>query len=492
MILLPCSGFLLGILLLSCGLDTSTDVPVPVKKLDPQAMDARVGSNSLRKNPPGIHESSGFFPVALEEKPLGFVVVGDMGGPVLYSSSTTPAWLVGNSAYMIGPDGSLSVIALDGSSNLYLPPDLEVFASTTRNLPTSVSVTGPASAVYLLDDHRLMGLMDGTHSVLRQFGTEFAGSVSLSGSPMEIVIADSNGRILALDGTGSTILWESAGGPVLLSGGMATFIGVDSHLQIIEALDGHFVANSDLGGFSASIKPSRDETSIFAALQNGNLVSLEPSGKTIWIAETGLQSFWIMNDLSKVYAVSQDFLVAFDKVNGAELWRLTLPVPPSGHPVMLPGSVVFAGTNGKVYASEPDSGLSAQRAADPGERVSAVIGFRLEKYVRNRTELLATFLPFVDQVPHEGPNAFTIFSYGPVETGGEYWFTWEGLDRDVVLALFNERGDELRANLDEFGAHDSFSYRLDEGGRYFVALGRQDPLSNDEPLFLSVIPARRN
>jgi hypothetical protein len=355
-----------------------------------------------------------------------------------------------------------------------------------------VSVSGPTSAVYLLDDHRLLGLMDGTRTILRQFNTEFSGPVSVSASPMEIVIADSNGKILALDGSGTNILWESAGGPVLLSGGMAVFIGADSHLQILEALDGRFIANSDLAGFSTSIKPTRDAKWLFAVLQSGSLASMEHSGRTRWIAETGMQTLGIMNDLKLVYAVSRDLLVAFDKLSGVEQWRLPLPVPPVGDPVILPGSIVYAGTDGKVYASVPDAAPPAQRAADPGERISAVIGFRLEKYVRNLTGQLASFMPYVDQAAHEGPQAFTLFAYGPVEVGGEYWLTWDGEDRDVVLALFNERGDELRANLDEFGAHDSFSYRLDEGGRYFIALGRQDPSSNDEPLFLTVIPARRD
>ena len=483
---------LLLLFLVACGLGTSNEVPSPVTRPSAEIADAQAASRSMKEIPPGIHESSGFFPVELEEIPLGFVEIGDMGGSVLYSSSTMPAWLVGKAVYMIGPDGQLSRSELDGSSGLYLPPDLAVFASTTRKLPASVSITGPASAVYMLDDNRLMGLMDGTHTVLRQFETGFSGSITLSGSPMEIVIADSTGRILALDAAGANTLWESAGGPVLLSSGMAVFIGSDSHLQIVEALGGRFTANSDLGRFSSSVKPTRDGTSIFAVLQNGSVVSMEHSGKTRWIAETGIQSLWLMNDVKLVYAVSRDLVVAFDKVSGAERWRLGLPVPPVGEPVILPGSIVFAGTDGKVYASVPDSGPPAQRAADPGERISAVIGFRLEKYVRNPVEQLASFVPYVDHGAHEGPYAFTIFAYGPVEAGGEYWLTWEGMDRDVVLALFNERGDELRANLDEFGAHDSFSYRFDEGGRYYIALGRQDQSSNDAPLFLSVMPARRN
>jgi outer membrane protein assembly factor BamB len=443
-----------------------------------------------------------------------------MGGPVLYSSSTMPAWLTGQSGYMIGPDGRLAAIALDGSTSSYLPPDLAVFSKsplfhepsyqnikgldsretespleqdrTPWNLPLSISVTGPASAVYMVDDYRLLRIQDGILGGLRQFGSDFSGPVTVSASPMEVVIADSSGKILALDSSGATILWESAGSAVLLSGGMAIFCGADSHLQILESLDGRFIANSDLAGISASIKPTRDESLIFVVLRSGSLAAMDHTGKTKWIAETGMQPFWIINDLKQVYAVSRELLAAFDKVTGAGMWQLPLPVSPAGDPVILPGSIVFAGTDGKVYASVPESGPPAQKAADPGERISAVIGFRLEKYVRNQTELLAGFMPYVDQVAHEGPQAFTIFAYGPVESGGEYLLIWEGEDRDVVLALFNERGDELRANLDEFGAHDSFSYRLDEGGRYFIALGRQDPSSKDEPLFLSVVPARRN
>lgn len=515
-VLFPVFGL---VFILSCGLGRGTEVSSNTGQQSTESMHDQTRSSQIKLTQPGLHESTGFFPVELDETPLVFMIVGDMGGPVLYSSSTIPGWLVGKDAFMLGPEGSLSIVALEGASSQYLPPDLEVFAyyqsvreqwyqelqgkdspesdsslhqeGTRRNLPLSISLTGLASAVFMLDDYRLLDLREGTVTVLRQFGTEFSGSVVVSGSPMVIVIADSYGRILGLDNTGAHILWESAGGPVLLSGGMVIFIGTDSHLQILEAQDGRFFANSDLAGFAA-IKPTRDTTRIFAVLKDGSLVAMDHSGQTIWMAETGIQPSWIMNDLKKVYAVSRDLLVAFDKATGAEFWRISLPVPPAGNPVILPGSIVFAGTDGKVYASVPDPLLPAPRAADPGERISAVIGFRLEKYLRNHTELLVTFMPFVDQAVHEGPYAFSIFAYGPVDAGGEYWLTWDGEDRDVVLALFNERGDELRANLDEFGAQDSFSHRLDEGGRYFIALGRQDPSSNDEPLFLSVVPVRRN
>jgi hypothetical protein len=506
--------------MVSCGNQTGTDGPSSAYQPGKEDLGHQTGSGAGRQIQPGIHESAGFFPVEPDAVPARFEIVGDMGGPVLYSSSTVPAWLVGTAAFMLGPDGRLISVDLEDASSHYIPPDLAVFSSHqtstgafnmdsmgqeglesglaadldshSSGFPICISVTGPASAVYLLDDHRLMSLSDDTLTVLRQFDSGFRGTVSISGSALEIVVADSSGMIQALDSTGDRILWESAGGPVLLSGGMAIFIGVDTHLQILEASGGRFVANSDLAGFSGSVKPARDGSTIFAVLRNGSLAAMDHSGKTRWIAETGMQVSWVMNDQTQVYAVSRDLLAAFDKATGSELWRLSIPVPPAGDPVILPGSIVFAGTNGKVYASIPDAMPDAPRAADPGERVSAIIGFRLEKYVRDRSEMLATFMPYVEQVAHEGPEAFTVFAFGPVAAGGEYWFTWDGQDRDVVLALFNERGDELRANLDEFGAHDSFSYRLDEGGRYFIALGRQDPSIDDEPLFLSVIPARRN
>ncbi|MFH2113103.1 MAG: PQQ-binding-like beta-propeller repeat protein [Spirochaetota bacterium] len=507
-------------LIVSCGLaEDGTDIPA-VGRDEQEIMETQEVSSLTGLAQPGIHESSGFFPVEPEDTPLRFIVVGDMGGPVLYSSSTLPAWLSGKNAFMLGSDGRLATVALAESSNLHLPPDLAAYASyyssldprneepldrepgigqsqsgqvmTGVNLPLSVCVTGPTSAVFILNDYRLLGITDGTLTVLRQFETEISGMVFLSGSPREIVIADSYSKILAIDGQNGNNMWVSAGGPVLFSGGMAIYIGPDSYLQIHEALDGSMLASSDLAGFSASIRPGRDASSIFAVLGDGRLVAMDNAGRTIWIAETGIQPLWILNDLKQVHVASHDMLVAFDKTSGSELWHLSLPVPPAGDPVILPGSIIYAGTDGKVYASVPDPEPAVPTAADPGERVAAVIGFRLEKYVRNHTPQLVTFMPYVDGAVHEGPSAFTVLAYGPVEIGGEYWLTWDGEDRDVVLALFNERGDELRSNLDEFGAHDTFSYHLDKGGLYFIALGRQDPLSLNEPVFLSVIPARRN
>jgi hypothetical protein len=514
-------AFLLVIVLflMSCGPgEDRPGMPSPTQDLSevPEARDDSIHENAV---PPGIHEASGFFPVEPDPMPLRFAVVGDMGGPVLYASSTVPAWLSGSNAFMIDPDGRLTTIPLDDSSSQYLPPDLTAFGipgnavpesvqqgtleqangelrptqeSTGSDLPVSVCVTGPTTAVMYLNDKRLLGITNGSFAELRRFGTELSGAVELSGSPLELVISDSYGKIMALDGKSAGILWESVGGPVLLSGGMAIYAGADSYLQIHEALDGRILARSDLAGFSATIKPSRDATRIFAVLADGRLVALDNAGKTLWIAETGMQPRSIMNDLRQVQLVSAELIVAFDKETGSELWRLPLPVPPAGDPVSLTGSIIYAGTDGKVYASVPDPEPVAVHAADPGERVTAVIEFRLEKYVRNPSVQLVTFMPYVEGAVHEGPAAFSVFAYGPVEQGGEYWLTWEGEDRDVVLALFNEQGDELRANLDEFGTHDSFSYRLDENGYYFLALGRQDPLLLTEPLFLSVIPARRN
>jgi outer membrane protein assembly factor BamB len=473
----------------SCGSgNEGSDLPSGL----PDTYETREDPSPEAAIPPGIHESSGFFPVEPGAVPLRFVVVGDMGGPVLYSSSTVPAWLSGKNAIVLGPDGRLATIPLDGSSSLYLPPDLAAFAAPGGlSLPVSICVTGPSTAVMFMDDKRLLGITNDTIVELRQFGTEVSGAVVISGSPIELVIADSYGKILAMDGQTAGTLWGSDGGPVLLSGGMAIYAGADSFLQIHEALDGRILARSDLAGFSASIKPTRDATRIFAALSDGRLVALDNAGKTLWIAETGIQAQSIMNDLRQVQLVSTELIAAFDKETGAELWRLPLPVPPGGDPVLLTGSIIYAGTDGRVYASLPDPEPVGLHAADPGERVTAVIEFRLEKYVRNLSGQLVTFMPYVEGAVHEGPSAFSVFAYGPVEQGGEYWLTWDGEDRDVVLALFNEQGDELRANLDEFGTHDSFSYRLDENGHYFIALGRQDPAPPTEPVFLSVIPARR-
>ncbi|OHD75984.1 MAG: hypothetical protein A3J97_14300 [Spirochaetes bacterium RIFOXYC1_FULL_54_7] len=523
------------LLIVSCGLGQgSMGTPAAVPDV-PETPETRLDSNLKGLDQPGIHESSGFFPVEPGQVPLRFTVVGDMGGSVLYSSSTLPAWLSGKSTFMLGSDGRLTTIPLDESSSLYLPPDLTAFAryyssreawkdklhnggmefselepteqSTTEqsigqfqsgqemageNLPVSVCVTGPTSAVMIMDDKRLVGITNDTVIVLRNLETEISGAVVVSGSPLEIVIADSYGKILALDGQNANTLWESTGGPVLLSGGMAIYVGGDSYLQIREALDGRVMASSDLAGFSSSIKATRDATRIFAILVDGRLVAMDNKGKTLWIAETGMQPLSILNDLRQVQVVSMDMLAAFDKNTGSEFWRLSLPVPPGGDPVILPDSIIYAGTDGKVYASFPEPEPPEPLATGPGERVTAVIGFRLEKYIRNRSDQLITFMPYVDEAAHEGPSAFTVFAYGPVELGGEYWLTWGGEDRDVVLALFNEDGDELRANLDEFGTHDSFSYRLDENGHYFIALGRQDPAPINEPLFLSVIPARRD
>lgn len=532
-ILVPFS--LLLLLIVSCGLgEDSKSIQNAVQNV-PEDSETQEVSSLTGSFQPGIYESSGFFPVEPTAVPLLFTVVGDMGGPVLYSSSTLPAWLSGKNAYLLGPDGRLATISLDGSSSLYLPPDLRAYVNyfsalkawnektnnqesklvrpgtgepgtgaqsttvwrssqelTGVNLPVSVCVTGPTSAVMIMDDKRLIEISNTTLTELRHFEAQISGAIEISGSPREIVIVDSYRRILAIDGQNAKTLWESTGGPVLLSGGLAIFVGENSYLQIHEALDGRVLASSNLAGFSTSIKPTRDAGRIFAVLGDGRLVAMDNTGKTLWIAETGMQSLSIMNDLQQVYLVSRKILVAFDKDTGSELWRLSLPVPPGGDPVILPGSIIYAGTDGKVYASVADPEPIATYAADPGERVSAVIEFRLEKYVRNHSTQLVTFMPYVDGAAHEGPSIFTVFAYGPVELGGEYWLTWDGEDRDVVLALFNERGDELRANLDEFGAQDSFSYRLDEKGQYFIALGRQDPTPLNEPLFLSVIPARRN
>ena len=474
---------------------------------------------------PGIYESSGFFPVDPKESPQRFIVIGDMGGPVLYSSGTMPAWLVGNKVFMISADGKLTSLNLSQVSSEYLPPDMVAFSGShknldpqadmgevqkalpeelasnivqgsppelSKNMPTSVSVTGVTSAVWILDNKELFTSMGGTRDLVRQFDSELNGPVLVCGSPQVIVLNDSYGKILAMDPQSATTLWESNGGPVLLSGGMAIYAGQDSTLQIHDANSGQLMASSDLAGFSMFPRPSRDASSIFAVQVNGSLAALDYTGKTKWIAETNLNPLALINDQKQILAISTDELAAFDKNIGSELWRLDLPVPPAGDPVILPDSILYAGTDGKVYASVPDQEPSKLLAADPGERITAVISFRLEKYIRSVTDRLLIFAPYVEEAAHEGPMAFTVFAYGPVEIGGEYWFSWEGEDRDVVLALFNAQGDELRANLDEFGTHDTFSYRLDEKGLYYIALGRQEPSPANEALFLSVIPARRN
>lgn len=252
-----------------------------------------------------------------------------------------------------------------------------------------------------------------------------------------------------------------------------------------------------LRAFEPDPRPAYDGRRVYALDSGAALVAVDAaSGREAWRATPGFKPEFLAADGQVVYAFGADAAVSLSAEDGRVLTRQALPAKPAGFPSRAGGLVAYAGADGLVYADglRSEVGAPDARTAE-AERLARALRFRLDKYVNDHTAPLVfdTIMPYVEMAPHTGRYAFSVYRYVAPEDAGDMAVEIFGqlgaaLAPDGISAIFDERGEELRGSIDEFGSHPSYTHWFDPGKLYYVAVGRRDP--GGEPLFLRIRRAR--
>lgn len=254
---------------------------------------------------------------------------------------------------------------------------------------------------------------------------------------------------------------------------------------------------ADIRAFEPDPRPAYDGRRVFAMEVGASLIAVDAaSGREAWRASPGFRPEFIAADGQAVFAFGASEAVSFSAEDGRVLTRQALPAKPAGFPLRVGGLVAYAGVDGLVYADglRSEGGAPDPMAAE-AERLTRALRFRLDKYLNDHTAPVAfdAIMPYVDLAPHTGRYAFSVYRYVAPEDAGDMAVEIFGqlgaaLAPDGISAIFDERGEELRGSIDEFGSHPSYTHWFDPGKLYYLAVGRRDP--GGEPLFLRVRRAR--
>lgn len=249
--------------------------------------------------------------------------------------------------------------------------------------------------------------------------------------------------------------------------------------------------------FEPDPRPAYDGRRVYALERGAALVAVDAaSGREAWRATPGFRPEFIAADGQAVYAFGASEAVSFSAEDGRVLTRQALPAKPAGFPSRAGGLVAYAGADGLVYADglRSEVGAPDARTAE-AERLARALRFRLDKYLNDHTApvVFDAIMPYVDLAPHTGRYAFSVYRYVAPEDAGDMAVEIFGqlgtaLAPDGISAIFDERGEELRGSIDEFGSHPSYTHWFDPGKLYYLAVGRRDP--GGEPLFLRIRRAR--
>ncbi len=290
------------------------------------------------------------------------------------------------------------------------------------------------------------------------------------------------------------LLWQSqaARGSLRLTEESALYLSAEGSL-LIRALDtGSLLTELRLGLSPGHIAPVFDGTLIYIAGADGSVLALDARSLSLqWRVNADYAVEQLICDRGMVYAFGPREAIAIASDQGRILARVALPVRALLLPQLFGGSMVYTGVDGYLYANDLSLSSSPPASSAEEERLAQAIRFRLDKYLVDHSiaELAGPFLSYVDLAPHDGVLPFTVFAYPAPEQSGEMvleLFEADGKTQpnDGIVSVFDEGGEEIKANVDEFGSHPSFNHWFDAGKRYYLAVGRRVP--GMPPLFLRV------
>lgn len=516
--LLPCLALALALSglswLASCGAERhprGPDAPEANGSSEQDREAATVAEASPLGQPaPGV--ASGYWPTRAAAFGTPFAPVrgsesADLGArPVAYGES---AWLGERGASVVRISAGLSeprlepaTAAADGAS----AQDL-VAAAAAWPLP------GGLRGLRLASDGSLKIFSGGVEQARADLpaGLLGGGPYRLYASAGYVIAWSATGGIAAYALPGLSPLWFALGAASLplLSESAVLWIRADGTMAyaLLETIDSARAGGAwgeptirDIAAFSTfspDPRPAYDGRLVFALDSGAALVAVNAaSGHADWRASPGFKPEFIAADGEFVYAIGALEAVSLSAKDGRVITRQALPAKPAAFPLRAGGLVAYAGADGLVYADGIRSTTAAPEAQTAAaERLARAIRFRLDKYLNDHTApvVFDAIMPYVDLAPHTGRYAFSVYRYVAPEDAGDMAVEIFGqlgaaLATDGISAIFDERGEELRGSIDEFGSHPSYTHWFDPGRLYYLALGRRDP--GGEPLFLRIRRAR--
>jgi hypothetical protein len=511
---LPIAAFLLTLCIIvglaACGAERPARGSDATGLNDPSVQD-RASESVAEASPlgaPAPGAASGYWPSRAAAFGTPFAPVPglepvDLGArPQAYGDA---AWLDGRGATVITliagspePRLSPSAAAADGSSAQEL-----VAAAAAWPLP------GGLRGLRLAPDGSLSIFSGGVEQARAALpeGLLGGGPYRLYASARSVLAWSAAGDMAAYALPGLQPLWSSDGvvSLPLLTESAALWIRADGAMAYAEletapsAGAGSLWARPTIhdfaafGAFEPDPRPAYDGRRVYALDSGAALVAVDAaSGREAWRATPGFKPEFIAADGQVVYAFGADAAVSLSAEDGRVLTRQALPAKLSSFPLRAGGLVAYAGADGLVYADGLRSlGGAPEAQAAEHERLVRALRFRLDKYLHDHTAPLVfdTIMPYVEMAPHTGRYAFSVYRYVAPEDAGDMTVEIFGqlgaaLAPDGISAIFDDRGEELRGSIDEFGSHPSYTQWFDPGKLYYVAVGRRDP--GGEPLFLRI------
>ncbi len=299
------------------------------------------------------------------------------------------------------------------------------------------------------------------------------------------------GALAVYSAADGRLLWEekdAVGAPAASEKAIA-FIQADGTFTVRALADGSSFADIPLAGIRRDVAPAFDGRLYYVALSGGRAAAIDLAAREFrWLASIGMEIDHLVCDPGALYAFGADDAVALSPEAGRPLARVALPARSLERPVLDGGTFGYRGLDGRLYRNPVPDAAGTRMRPNEEEGMARAIRFRLDKYINDHTalDLFGPFLPYVDMAPHDGILPFTVFRYtGPseaMEMSVELSEADGSAPRNGIVAVFNEQGDEIRANVDEFGTHASFAFWFDPGKEYYLAVGRRD--AGMPPLFL--------
>ncbi len=445
--------------------------------------------------PPGIGlpligAAFGFWPSDAASFGAPFTSIGYLGqAPQAFGDGS---WLSGQSLATLTPGGQslateLRKTELLGSERAY-------------------ALTGSLAAAYRGDTGALAVLgRDGRLSYSGGNGepahTQFAAAEDLLPGAYILMLSS---RFLAIQGPDGAISvyalpdmklsWQSqaARGSLALTEESLICLSADGALRIRSLDTGALALELALGLKPGLVAPLYDGKLIIIADAEGGVLALDPQTQSLqWRVTEDYPVEQLISDGALVYAFGYRDAVGIAKDQGRVIARVSLPERALLPPQLFGAIMVYIGVDGLVYANDLGASRAAAGYSAEEERLAPAIRFRLDKYLVDHSiaELAGPFLPYVDMAPHDGILPFTVFEYLAPEQSGEMvleLFEGDGKARpkEGIVSVFDESGEELKANVDEFGSHPSLNHWFDAGKRYYLAVGRRAP--GLPPLFLRV------
>ncbi len=269
--------------------------------------------------------------------------------------------------------------------------------------------------------------------------------------------------------------------------GAAAILTPEGALLAFLLADGSKLVES-AGPFDPSVRPVVDSGRIFAALPGGGAREIEMKAGNAarsWIWRG--QSRFLVADARNLYAGVSGMrgprLVIAERSGSGIARELPLPAAPFDMPAAVHGSrggllmLLMDGSVALATADQqraPEASAIDRAAAPPEPAASAILAAIGRFRARNPADPASSYLRFdlfVSGMPVDPSAAFTAFKF-EAAAGGVARFSAEPAAPGIVIAVYDEEGGELEANIDDLGSRSSVDVKLQKGKAYWIAAGR--------------------